>query len=166
MAMTLVFFIASSFAPSNKGAEIPFEIHKFAFEELEEGNPVLMDYICGKTLFVNFWATYCHGCVQEMPSIAKAQERLSTTDYEFYIVSCESPWDIIDFEQAYCYPMTHLYAPNGREYGVRFLPQTFIIRDGDILASYSGVRDWASPENLDLLRSYSVYESDALMACE
>jgi len=159
------FFLFSSFVPKEQH-NIPFEIHKFAFEDIDEGDPVLMDYICGKTIFLNFWASYCKPCVHEMPGIAKAQEALADTDYEFYIVSCEAPWDIKDFEQAYCYPMTHLYGPAGPAHGVKSLPQTFIIRDGDILATFGDARDWSTYKNLELLRSYAGFESKDLMACE
>ncbi|QLH31335.1 MAG: TlpA family protein disulfide reductase [Cyclobacteriaceae bacterium] len=40
------------------------------------GKPVDVSQYEGKTVLVNFWATWCKPCLQEMPSLASAQRQL------------------------------------------------------------------------------------------
>src|SRR5687767_1362356 len=44
----------------------------------------------GKTVFINFWATWCKPCIAEMPSIQKAQEILKNKEVVFLLASSES----------------------------------------------------------------------------
>ncbi len=39
-----------------------------------EGNPVELSDYKGKRILLNFWATWCRPCIEEMPSLLKAQE--------------------------------------------------------------------------------------------
>jgi len=59
------------------------EVH---FEKLEKpaplyedlmGNPIVLSDYKGKRLLVNYWATWCKPCIEEMPAMAKAQGIMS-----------------------------------------------------------------------------------------
>jgi len=51
----------------------------------------------GKLLVVNFWATWCPPCLQEMPGFSRLQRRLSEKGVQFVGIGIDSPEKIRDF---------------------------------------------------------------------
>lgn len=51
------------------------DIAKIELRELD-GQIIDLTIYEGKAVFVNFWATWCKPCIQEMPTIASAREKL------------------------------------------------------------------------------------------
>ena len=47
----------------------------------------------GKTLLVNFWATWCEPCRTEMPALAKMEARLKAKGFVLTTVSADEPED-------------------------------------------------------------------------
>lgn len=47
----------------------------------------------GKTLLVNFWATWCEPCRTEMPALAKMEARLKARGFVLVTVSADEPED-------------------------------------------------------------------------
>ncbi len=54
------------------------------------GIAINLEQYKGKTMFINFWATWCKPCLKEMPSIEKAQELLKNKNIEFLFASNET----------------------------------------------------------------------------
>ena len=54
------------------------------FKDLH-GNPVVLSDFKGKRVLLNFWATWCRPCIEEMPSLLKAKEVLEKENYIFFI---------------------------------------------------------------------------------
>ena len=52
-------------------------------------NEVDLSSFRGKKILINYWATWCGPCIQEMPSLLKAQELLKDENYIFLLVSDE-----------------------------------------------------------------------------
>ena len=48
------------------------------------GLPIKWEEYKGKTIFINFWATWCQPCVDEMPSIERAQKILADKGVVFF----------------------------------------------------------------------------------
>jgi thiol-disulfide isomerase/thioredoxin len=65
------------------------------------GQSISLDQFKGKTIFLNFWATWCKPCIQEMPSIDSAQKLLSKNGVVFLLASDETPERIKEFKQLY-----------------------------------------------------------------
>ena len=63
-------------------------INKISLKDLNEQIIDLGAYK-GKTIFVNFWATWCKPCIAEMASIEKAQNILRKENVVFLIASSE-----------------------------------------------------------------------------
>ncbi len=129
--------------------------YSFVFEDLD-GNTVNLDEMYDKTVFLNFWATSCGPCIREMPSMAKAKKALSDTNYIFCVVSDEHPKNLMDFKRKNKskYPFEYLYSPNNkRKFDVNFLPHTYVLKNGMILATYKGAYDWAESANIEMLRA-------------
>ena len=100
----------------------------------------------GKFLLVNFWATWCTPCVQEMPELSELQKELSNGNIQFIGLGIDSPSNIVEFTKKYqiSYPLfaagmegTELSRQLGNQAGG--LPFTVLISpDGTLLKSYLG----------------------------
>jgi thiol-disulfide isomerase/thioredoxin len=55
------------------------------------GTPVSLGRFQGKVLVVNFWATWCAPCREEMPAFARLQERWAARGVQFVGLSNEDP---------------------------------------------------------------------------
>jgi thiol-disulfide isomerase/thioredoxin len=105
----------------------------------------------GKVVFLNFWATWCPPCRQEMPSMEKLYQRFRNEGLEFLAVDIqENKKEVEAFMKKYSlnFPVAlDSSAEAAVMYGVRGIPATYIIdRDGAIIAAVVGGRQWDSPE--------------------
>lgn len=122
--------------------------------ELEDqyGNIHRLEDYRGKTIFLNFWATWCPPCKAEMPDIQKLYEKSSTEGEDAVIVlgvaapnmgQEGSEEEIAAFmeEKGYTYPVLmdtegELFA----SYGIMSFPTTFMIdRDENVFGYVSGM---------------------------
>lgn len=114
----------------------------------------LKDYAQGKTIFLNFWATWCPPCVVEMPSIDTLYGQFGDS-MAFVCVSQESVATLKDFikEKKYSVPVFYADTPSPPELNAVALPSTFIIDpDGKILLKHMGGADWAHESVIAFLR--------------
>jgi thiol-disulfide isomerase/thioredoxin len=117
----------------------------------------LADYK-GKYVFLNFWATWCPPCRQEMPSIQKMSDTLTGPDFSVLAVSVgEDLGTVSSFLKKTPYTFPIVLDPRG-ENSVMFvgrgIPTTYILdRQGRAIAGTVGGRTWDGPESLDAFRS-------------
>ena len=100
----------------------------------------------GKFLLVNFWATWCPPCVDEMPELSALQTELSKSNIQLIGMGIDSPGNISDFAKKFhiSYPLfaagmegTELSRQLGNQAGG--LPFTVLISpDGNVLKAYLG----------------------------
>jgi thiol-disulfide isomerase/thioredoxin len=100
----------------------------------------------GKILVVNFWATWCAPCVQEMPELSSLQENFDKSKVQLLGLGIDSPSNIAAFATKYTisYPLfaagmegTELSRQLGNQAGG--LPFTVLIdADGKLIKSYLG----------------------------
>lgn len=120
------------------------------------GQTVNLNQFKGKTLFMNFWATWCKPCLEEMPSIQKAIVILKNEKIEFVFVSDESTEEIQAFETEHNYGFFYTRAGNIEELNIIGLPTTYIFdKDGKQVFSEMGYRKWNDKANIDLLLKIS-----------
>ena len=106
----------------------------------------------GKTLFINFWATWCKPCLQEMPSIQSAMEKLKNENIEFLFASEETAEQINKFRTQHNYNFNYVRVENLPELNIMALPTTFIFdKEGKLVFSEMGYRQWDDKENIDLI---------------
>jgi thiol-disulfide isomerase/thioredoxin len=106
----------------------------------------------GKTVFINVWATWCKPCVQEMPTIAKAMEKLKGQDIVFLFASSEETADIAAFRDRRGFPFNYVQLENLEALSIEAIPATFIFNtSGALVFGEEGFRDWSDPENLELI---------------
>ena len=114
----------------------------------------LRDHARGKTLFLNFWATWCGPCVAEMPSIERLYSQFGDA-MVFVCVSQENAETLKKCieEKNYSVPVFYAETPSPPELNAVALPSTFIIApDGKIVLKHVGAADWAHESVLSFLR--------------
>lgn len=104
----------------------------------------------GKVLLVNFWATTCGSCIQEMPKMVETYNKFAPRGYEMIAVamSHDHPNQVAEFAQRRALPFKVALDGNGaiaKGFGdVRITPTTFLIdRQGRILKQYLGEPRWS-----------------------
>jgi peroxiredoxin len=104
----------------------------------------------GKVVLVNFWATWCTTCVQEMPRMIDTYRRFAPRGYEMVAVAVHSdhPNSVAAFTQKRALPFKVALDSDGsiaKEFGrVRITPTSFLIdKSGRVLKEYVGEPDWA-----------------------
>jgi thiol-disulfide isomerase/thioredoxin len=119
-------------------------------------DPVYLTKYKGKTIFINFWATWCKPCREEMPSIQRAMGILKDENIVFLFASNESAELIENFKSDHDYDFTYVKADNLEELNIIGLPTTFIFDpDGNLVFSEMGYRQWDDKTNIDLLLNIS-----------
>ncbi len=98
-------------------------------------------------LLVNFWATWCAPCIEEMPSLEKAQQLLPA-NIKIILVSGEDLSKIRSFREKYDIHLPMYQMENSiEEFQLQFLPTTLLISpDGDLLMVEEGERVWDNPD--------------------
>jgi thiol-disulfide isomerase/thioredoxin len=113
---------------------------------LLEGGEVRLSSLKGKVVFLNFWATWCPPCREEMPSMETLYRRFRDSGLEFLAVDIQEGADeVADFMRQYklSFPVGLDSGRISAEYGIRGIPTTFIIdRDGAIIIASVGGRQW------------------------
>jgi thiol-disulfide isomerase/thioredoxin len=127
------------------------ELDKIKLTELD-GTPIDLNSYQGKTIFINFWATWCGPCVQELPSIQKAKNSVSNEDVVFLFASNEEPEIIESFKKKQSYDFHYVRVENLEHLNIMALPTTYIFNPKKKLVfSEMGYRKWDSKSNIDLI---------------
>lgn len=111
------------------------------------GNKHKLEDYKGKTVFLNFWATWCPPCREEMPYIEELYKEYNKNNDDVAILGVASPnignegtkSDIEDFlkDQNYTFPV--VFDDGGNliyQYGINSFPSTFIIDKDGYLTQY------------------------------
>jgi peroxiredoxin len=110
----------------------------------------------GKVVLINFWATWCEPCRQEMPSIQRLRDKLSGKPFVVLAVNMDEPEARVrQFLSKTPLDLPILMDPNKvvtKQWAVRVLPVTFIIgTDGRIRYRLVGDLDWSSDTVLGVI---------------
>lgn len=128
-----------------------------SFTDGAGGRHVLADHR-GRLVLLNFWATWCAPCVEEMPSLDRLQAvRGDVLEVVAVSVDRGGPASIERFYDRLGLEHLAVYQDRGgsltRAFDVRLYPSTFLIdRNGQIIAALPGVAaEWDAAESLALL---------------
>jgi len=111
----------------------------------------------GKVVVLNFWATWCPPCVQEMPSLVAMQERLRE---RVTVVAVSVDIDpagyqrFIEDRKISLLTVRDADQKSNSLYGTYKFPETYIIdREGKIRRKLIGAVNWNDPEIQSYLNS-------------
>ena len=129
------------------------EIDEIKLTDLDN-RPIDLKQYKGKTIFINFWATWCKPCLEEMPTIQKAKEMLKNENIEFLFASDETIEQIGNFKKAHAYDFNFGRAENLAELNVMALPTTFIFNAaGKLVFNEMGYRQWDDKSNIEIIKN-------------
>lgn len=115
-------------------------------------------------LLINFWATWCEPCIEEIPTLGLLAEQMKKSDLGqslpllITISVDENLESVRKFEKTLDRPLPFLvlHDPDGafsRKLGITKFPETFLVdSNGSALQKWIGPQDWLSLEVLQLLK--------------
>ena len=123
-----------------------------------DGKQVSIKDFRGKVVFLNFWATWCESCREEMPAMERLYKEFKGKGLEIVAVNIkEKRPDALAFYRKFqlTYPLVlDSEGKVGELYGAFGLPVTYLIdRKGVVLARLWGSADWYSPGARNLFRA-------------
>ena len=105
----------------------------------------------GRPVLVNFWATWCPPCTEEVPTLSNLARQLGD-DAVVLAVSVDESWDEIDAffpESPHFSVLLDAEKQAAQTYGASKYPETFLIdADGQLQAFFVGPRKWDTPKLL------------------
>ena len=163
MNRTILYIIAClslcgpSFAQKiNQEYDPPFPAPHFSLMDLNETVHTLEDYK-GKPLIVNFWATWCPPCIEEMPSLERAWQQIEAEGIAMIGVNVGEDFETVfsftaqmdvsfpllldtDTQLTGAWPMTGL-------------PTTYVLNpEGELVYRFIGAKEWDDKTLLDAVR--------------
>ena len=120
------------------------------------GKPFDRAEFAGKVTLVNFWATWCPPCIEEIPSLNRLQRKLDGQPFELISINYAQDRDTVSkFLQKIPVEFPVLLDTDGayaKSWNVISFPSTFVIdKSGHIRYGVNAAIDWDAPELLDKL---------------
>jgi thiol-disulfide isomerase/thioredoxin len=143
------------FAGCNRG-DHPQQIAEVApdFTVHSGAQTIQLSKFRGKVVLLNFWATWCAPCIDELPSLQRLQAL--RPDIQVVAVSIDDDPDAYSKFLAQ-YSINLLSARDGTQganlkYGSVRVPETFLIdRQGNIRRKFIGPQEWTNTEIMNYL---------------
>lgn len=165
-ALALFFFIMvtliTSCGPSDEQSRVMAikdqPAPDFMLTDLRGGEWQLSD-LRGKLVFINFWATWCPPCIQELPSMNALNKRMDAASFQMLTILYNDRPELgqsMVNKSGYTFPV--LIDPDssvGKQYGLTGVPETFIVDPQGILREkFIGPFAWNSREAVEMLEKY------------
>jgi len=128
----------------------------FSLKDLN-GKKVELKKFRGKIVFLNFWATWCSPCKEEMASMEVLHQQFKEKKFILITVSVDygGQKTVKEFINKNQYTFSVLLDPDGETLGlfeVKGIPTTYLIdKKGRTVGKAIGPRDWSSQEVVSLI---------------
>jgi len=121
------------------------------FSVTDSDHTVNLNQYRGQVVLVNFWATWCPPCVEELPSLMTLQERMKGRGLVVVGVSIDVDGDAYHrFLKLHGINFVTVRDPDQKVagmYGTSGWPETYIIdRQGVLRRKFVGPVDWNAPD--------------------
>jgi cytochrome c biogenesis protein CcmG/thiol:disulfide interchange protein DsbE len=119
-------------------------------------NTVMLSQFHGQVVVLNFWATWCAPCVEEIPSLVEMQRRMKAKGVTVLAVSVDVDEGAYkQFVKDHNVNLMTVRDPSGKSnglYGTFKFPETYVIdRNGVMRRKFIGAVDWTEPEITEFL---------------
>ena len=153
LAFGVVWLQSSKYEPLTVGKVAP----DFELPDLDDKSVRLSDFR-GKVIFLNFWATWCKPCREEMPSMEVLHQSLQKDGLVVLAVSIDrvtTKKDIPPFVKNLnlTFPiLVDSWGQTDKRYKLMGVPETYIIdQQGVLQEKIIGPRDWTRLDNLNVV---------------
>jgi len=153
LAFGVVWLQSAKYEPLTVGMAAP----DFTLPDMAGKNQKLSDYR-GKVIFLNFWATWCKPCKEEMPSMQALWDNLKKEEFVMLAISMDrvtTKKDIPPFVEnmKLTFPiLADSWGQTDSRYKLMGVPETYIIdQDGVLREKVIGPRDWTRPESMEVI---------------
>lgn len=121
------------------------------------GERVSLEDFRGRAVLLNFWATWCKPCEEEMPALARLHQALEGEPFELLAVSVdEDPGVVQAFRARLGLEFPILHDPDkevARAYQVFKYPETLLVDGtGRVVTRFVGPREWDAEVYVDRIR--------------
>jgi thiol-disulfide isomerase/thioredoxin len=121
-------------------------------------DPIILKSFSGGLTLINFWATWCAPCLEEMPSLSNLQKIKGDNNFKVItIATMRNSSKSVDnfFKKMSIENLTRYQDPKGklaRSLKIAGLPLTILLnKDNEEVARFIGDADWSSPQALKLI---------------
>jgi peroxiredoxin len=126
------------------------------FTVQDDDRKVSLGDLRGKVVVLNFWATWCPPCIEEMPSLVQMQQRMKGKGVEVLAISLDADENAYHkFLRDHNVDLLTVRDGDGKSnnlYGTFKFPETYVIdRAGVMRRKFIGPVDWSQPEIVDFL---------------
>ena len=117
----------------------------------QDGHEIKLSDYRGKLVFLNFWATWCKPCVDEMPAMETLNNKFKDRKFQMLAVSVDNRWnEVNDFYKQYNLTIPAYLDPPQRIskglYKTTGIPETFLIDGNGFLIQHTWAARWADPQ--------------------
>jgi cytochrome c biogenesis protein CcmG, thiol:disulfide interchange protein DsbE len=126
------------------------------FTVRDANRTITLSQFKGQVVVLNFWATWCPPCIEEMPSLVQMQQRMKDKGVTVLAVSVD-----VDDSSYRRFLRDHgvnlLSVRDGDQksnslYGTFKFPETYVIdRNGVVRRKFIGAVDWTEPDVIEYL---------------
>lgn len=135
----------------------PRQIEKVApnFTVSDSSRTIELSKFRGRTVILNFWATWCPPCIVELPSLIQLHRQMP--DIVIIAISQDEDEDVYrHFLTQHHIDFLTVRDPTARIdrlYGTLQIPESYVIdRNGILRRKFVSAQDWTSPEIMTYLK--------------
>jgi thiol-disulfide isomerase/thioredoxin len=125
------------------GEQLPSEGYDWKLID-RQGRAFDFDSVKDEVVLINFWASWCQPCVQEMPSLQKLYDEYGQKVRFLFVAQDEtSKVDAFMTKKQYGFPVYYSIAKKPELFISKVIPATYILdKSGKIVLATTGAKDW------------------------
>lgn len=116
----------------------------------DQGREVTPTSFGGKVLVLNFWATWCPPCIEEIPALNEFQKQFAKSGIVVVAISVDkSAQKYRNFLERIPVSFETARDPDANvsaKYGTFQYPETYIIKDGRVVRKFPNAENWVSDD--------------------
>jgi cytochrome c biogenesis protein CcmG/thiol:disulfide interchange protein DsbE len=152
--LTLILHVLPGCYSNSRPARIGTAAPDFTVRDSDR--TVTLSQLKGQIVVLNFWATWCPPCIEEMPSLVQMQQRMKAKGITVLAVSIDVDENAYrEFLKQHGVNLLTVRDPEQKTptlYGTFKWPETYIIdRNGTVRRKFIGAVDWNEPDVIEYL---------------